>query len=169
MMSATELQRPDRRCEEVESFSPQDVDPEKLIVAFLLHRVAKLSQAALADFMSLAPEVANARTQEEFEEIAETIREILFPEVLIGPVEEGMPGAENADHLVERKTWIGQKIKSLRENAALTQQELADKAGLLQSHISRLENAEHSPSNKTLEKIARALGETVRYFDPTEA
>ena len=168
MMSTTGLQRPDRRCEDVEPFSPQDVDPEKLIVAFLLHRVAKLSQAALADFTSLAPEVAKARTREEFEGIAETIREVLFPEELIGPVKEGMPDTENVDQLVGRKTWIAQKIKSLRESAALTQQQLADKAGLLQSHISRLENAEHSPSNKTLERIANALGKTVRDFDPAE-
>ena len=51
-------------------------------------------------------------------------------------------------------THVGNKIKDFREKAEMTQTDLAKKAGLPQSHISRLENAEHTPTNLTLVKIA---------------
>lgn len=69
----------------------------------------------------------------------------------------------------ELKKWmeqVGKTIRSLRETAGLNQTQLAEKAGLTQSHISRLENAEHSATHKTLEKIAAALGVQIRDVDP---
>lgn len=52
---------------------------------------------------------------------------------------------------------IGQRIKIRREELGMTQQELADKSGLPQSHICRLEVGKHAPTNTTIEKIAAAL------------
>lgn len=68
------------------------------------------------------------------------------------------------------QSWMdfaGGKIRCFREQAGLTQQELAEKSGLRQSHISRLEKGHHSPSAMTLEKIAAALGTTVSKLDPS--
>jgi len=48
----------------------------------------------------------------------------------------------------------------------MTQQQLAEKAGLPQSHISRLEAGMHSPSHKTLEKIAAAMEIAMGDLDP---
>lgn len=70
---------------------------------------------------------------------------------------------------VETSKWlayISSKIKDARKAAGLTQTQLAEKSGLPQPHISRLENGEHSPSRKTLERIANALGVDVQAFDP---
>jgi transcriptional regulator with XRE-family HTH domain len=39
----------------------------------------------------------------------------------------------------------------------MTQQELADKAGLARTYIARLETARQDPTVSTLEKIAKAL------------
>lgn len=67
------------------------------------------------------------------------------------------------------KAWaehVGRKIQELRKAAGLTQVQLAERAGLPQSHISRLENAEHSATNLTLEKLAGALGVSVGDIDP---
>lgn len=61
----------------------------------------------------------------------------------------------------------GQSLKSLREKAGLTQQQLAEKAGLLQSHVSRIERGEYSPTNKTLTKLAAALGVPIGVLDPS--
>lgn len=73
-------------------------------------------------------------------------------------------------HLRERsKGWathVGNKIRALRELAGLTQVELSTLAGLPQSHISRLENAEHTATHITLAKIAKALNVEVRDLDP---
>jgi transcriptional regulator with XRE-family HTH domain len=57
------------------------------------------------------------------------------------------------------------KVRWHPARAQLTQEQLAAKSGLPQSHISRIENAKHSPSLATLQKIAAALGVPVERFD----
>jgi len=63
--------------------------------------------------------------------------------------------------------YVSDKIRAYRKTAGLTQEELAEKSGLPQSHISRLESGKHSPSRLTLEKLGAALGVSVREFDPS--
>ena len=70
----------------------------------------------------------------------------------------------------ELQTWmdyVGGKIREYRKAAGMNQKELAKKSGIPQSHISRLENAKHSPSNITLQKIAKAIGIEVSLLDPS--
>jgi transcriptional regulator with XRE-family HTH domain len=58
-------------------------------------------------------------------------------------------------------------IKMLREDKKLTQEKLAEDAGLTRGYISRLEKgayADDSPSIKTLRKIAEGLGESLDYI-----
>jgi len=76
-------------------------------------------------------------------------------------------GDEMPDDVKKWATFAGGRIKELREKAGLTQAQLAAKAGLQQSHVSRLENAEYSPTHKTLEKIASAHGVEVGSIDPS--
>ncbi len=52
---------------------------------------------------------------------------------------------------------IREMIKARRE-AGLTQKELAERTGLQQSNISRIENGNGNPSLETLNKIAQGLG-----------
>lgn len=49
------------------------------------------------------------------------------------------------------------KIKQLREQKRLTQEALAEKAGLSLGYIARLEIGRHDPSLSTLVKLAKAL------------
>lgn len=51
---------------------------------------------------------------------------------------------------------------SSRMEQDLTQKELADRSGVPQSNISRIEKGQAIPSLMTLDKIARALGKEVR-------
>jgi len=111
-------------------------------------------------------DLPNAKGGEERDSILNAIMEILEQEpVRVMPLdqtEQPLPG-------LGLRKWIdfaGRKIKSLRKKAGLTQDQLAEKSGLPQSHISRLEHGEHSPSRVTLEKIASALGVEVSEFDP---
>ena len=54
---------------------------------------------------------------------------------------------------------VGSVIYEARNNAGLTQQQLADRVGMHQSAIARLEDADYyGHSLKTLERIAAALG-----------
>lgn len=64
----------------------------------------------------------------------------------------------------EKAAEIGEHIYRLRYARDLTQQELADAAGLNAMHISHLETGRKMPSVDTLLKIAAALGVTLDYL-----
>ena len=76
------------------------------------------------------------------------------------------PRPEMTRGLANWVNHVSATIRSLRESRGWTQTQLAEQAGLPQSHISRLENAAHSPTHLTLEKIARAFGVEVEEIDP---
>jgi len=49
------------------------------------------------------------------------------------------------------------RLKSLRERKGLTQEELAEKAGVSRAYLSRLEIGRHDPPLSLLRKLAKAL------------
>jgi transcriptional regulator with XRE-family HTH domain len=53
---------------------------------------------------------------------------------------------------------MAQRIQELRQRRGLTQEQLADKAGISRGYLARLETSRHDPSLSTLEKLAKALG-----------
>lgn len=60
---------------------------------------------------------------------------------------------------------IGERIKRLRTSRGLTQTELAARAGVPQSLISRLEGqTRDNPSADVLKRLARTLGCTIDYL-----
>ncbi len=59
---------------------------------------------------------------------------------------------------------IGEKIKTLREQQALSQRALADLAGISAAALSQLEAGQSSPSVATLEKLADGLGIAIAAF-----
>ena len=62
---------------------------------------------------------------------------------------------------------MGQRITSLRKLEGISQQELADRAGLTRQHIGRIEKGELvSVAYVTIQQIAEALGMTVDIIDP---
>ena len=62
---------------------------------------------------------------------------------------------------------MGQRITALRKLEGISQQELADRAGLTRQHIGRIEKGELvSVAYVTIQQIAEALGMTVDLIDP---
>lgn len=60
---------------------------------------------------------------------------------------------------------LGQKLKRIRRLRGLSTTQLAEKAGLSQSYISKLETgAKESPNLATIGKLATALGVKEEYF-----
>jgi transcriptional regulator with XRE-family HTH domain len=53
---------------------------------------------------------------------------------------------------------IGDVIRDMRQLAGLSQRELAVRSGVAQPGLSQLERGQRSPTVRTLERIARALG-----------
>jgi len=50
------------------------------------------------------------------------------------------------------------KLRAVRERAALSQQQLAEKSGVSRYSIGRLENSERAARPTTTQKLAKALG-----------
>jgi transcriptional regulator with XRE-family HTH domain len=59
---------------------------------------------------------------------------------------------------------LGRRIKELRKQACLTQEELAGRVDIAPRHLSRLERGVHYPSLDTLEMIALTLRAPLREF-----
>lgn len=72
--------------------------------------------------------------------------------------------------MADTKKLIGARIKELRKQAGLTQEQLAELVSLDARHLSRLEVGRHFPSLDSLERIALALNvPLVEFFQfPTD-
>lgn len=139
-----------------------------MAMAILVERIRSLSEADKQDLFELTKELPCAESEEEFGSIAAAMQEILEQKPIRVKTLE-LPKQEPApsEGLARWTEFVSGRIKSCREEKGLTQAELAEKSGLPQSHISRLERGKHSPSRVTIEKIARALGRDVGDFDPS--
>ena len=62
------------------------------------------------------------------------------------------------------KEKIGQRIKELRETATMSQKDLSYAADLDRSYIASVENGQRNISIVNIEKIATALGVTLKEF-----
>ena len=61
---------------------------------------------------------------------------------------------------------IGQRIAELRKEQNLTQTQLAERCGLQQAHIARIETGRYSVGLDTLAQIADAMGMTIDFVKP---
>lgn len=70
-------------------------------------------------------------------------------------------GSEAQRDAFEQAYDIAMQVVELREQLGLTQAELAEKCGIDQGDISRIERGSVSPTSRTLQRIAEALGARV--------
>jgi transcriptional regulator with XRE-family HTH domain len=61
-------------------------------------------------------------------------------------------------NLIEKRKGLGLRIKELRKEAGITQQELADKTGLKRPNLARIETGKLSTGQDILSKIADVFG-----------
>jgi transcriptional regulator with XRE-family HTH domain len=67
---------------------------------------------------------------------------------------------------MDAKRVLGRRLKALRKRAALTQEDLAERAGLNPKYISGIERGRENPTLDTLLRLARELGvQPVELFD----
>ncbi|AFK63887.1 hypothetical protein TKWG_20850 [Advenella kashmirensis WT001] len=59
---------------------------------------------------------------------------------------------------------IGRSVRTLREGRRLSQEALADLAGVSRSFLGEIERGEAVPSIETLQKLADALGEKLSFL-----
>lgn len=69
----------------------------------------------------------------------------------------------------EQRERFAERLKTLRNNAGLTQKQLAEKANLVVSVIARYETAKAMPRQKAIEKLAAALNVPPDALDVTDS
>lgn len=152
---------------------PHDTPPEKqqfvLALSILIQRIGELPHRERDALFRLLQEWRkHGNDPDERRRIQSVMEEIMTQ----APVSVRSVDIQHQKPLSEERkklaAFIGRKIKQVREDRKLSQQELAAAAGLRQSHISRLEGGDHTPTRHTLEKIAKALKVDARCFDPME-
>lgn len=134
-------------------------------VNVIMDRIGRFPSQDRSDFVSLYKQAASAATVEERIGIRDTMVEILDGR---GATIETADLAENhaqPESWVKWVAWVSTRIREARTEAGFTQEQLAARYGLPQSHISRIENAKHSPARGTLEKIAKVLSKPMTFFD----
>ena len=60
------------------------------------------------------------------------------------------------------KKQFGKRIKEIRKNKGLTQEQIAEKIGIEPPNVSKLESGMHFPLPENIEKIAKALNVDVK-------
>ena len=151
---------------EVEPYAnlPEDVKPAILALSILVGRIGTLPKADRDDLFELLQAWRDVESEAERRSIQRAMEEILAQ---IPARTKPLPAGATPPEVTKRwRGHVGKTIRELRDGAGLSQAQLAKKAGLTQSHISRLENGEHHAANFTLEKIARALDVPVGRIDP---
>ena len=63
----------------------------------------------------------------------------------------------------EERKRIGQRVAKIRTELGFTQRQLAEKCGLQQCHIARIEKGKYSVGLDTLSAIAKALGKNIDF------
>jgi ribosome-binding protein aMBF1 (putative translation factor) len=63
---------------------------------------------------------------------------------------------------LEPEFTIMQAIIDARNAEGMTQKELSERSGIAQGDISKMENGNANPSIKTLQRLAKAMGKSLR-------
>ncbi len=62
---------------------------------------------------------------------------------------------------------LGEKIRQLRKSKGLTQEQLAEKIGIDNKHLSRIEKGRHMPTYNILKRLAKVLDFDIYAIDET--
>lgn len=67
---------------------------------------------------------------------------------------------------LQNRTRLGERIALLRKSKGMTQEQLAEAAGLHRPHICKIEAGKYATTIDVLQAIAEALGMTVDIIEP---
>lgn len=81
-----------------------------------------------------------------------------------------LSGAGKAQQAVFARAYsIAGQVTVLREHRGLTQEDLAERTGIDQADISRIERGSANPTERTLARIGDALGVELRFVERSPA
>jgi transcriptional regulator with XRE-family HTH domain len=70
------------------------------------------------------------------------------------------------DQKLQNRIRLGERIALLRKSKGMTQEQLAEAAGLHRPHICKIEAGKYATTIDVLQAIAEALGMTVDIIEP---
>ncbi|MGL4423482.1 MAG: helix-turn-helix domain-containing protein [Gemmataceae bacterium] len=144
---------------------PEQFQDMLLAIMVIENRLKTLPKEDSEAIYELIRETARAETDSDRRAIRRAILEILDQQ----PLRTVPLSPHDGDAALGLRKWsegVGRKVREQRDSKGWTQALLAEKAGLPQPHVSRIETGEISPTHKTLVKIAAALEIPVTLFDP---
>jgi ribosome-binding protein aMBF1 (putative translation factor) len=147
------------------SFKDALRDPVLCALAVLQDRICTLPTEDREDLYDATKALISADDEEEQASATQAMYEIL--EQQKPTIRKMELPAGSCDELKKWTGFVSRRIRDARKAVKLTQAELAAAAGIQQSHISRIERGEHSPTRLTLERIAKATGYPLKHFDPS--
>ena len=142
-----------------------ELNPEERAMLDRILRLRLTQQRRILQLVELYQKAAN---EQEAIEIGEVLAEILFrdPESLVATRINDERSKDAGKALERQRTYVGEQIRKWRQRVKMSQEELANKAGIPQSHVCRLETGKHAPTYVTIEKLAQALGVKPSQLDP---
>lgn len=67
--------------------------------------------------------------------------------------------------VMHKENNIGKMIRELRISSGYTQEQLAEKIGIDNKHLSKIEKGVHIPSYKTMQKLSSVFGLKLNFFE----
>ncbi len=130
-------------------------------------KLLNLTKEEISHFCELQRLFQKSRDEQEKKEIIAALLEIINPDgnADVGNVESGVD-RRTKEKVRRYHAKVGIEIRNRRIAKGLSQQQLAELAGIPQSHVSRLENGKHTPTHLTIQKLARALRTRPKMIDP---
>lgn len=134
-----------------------------MAMGVLLARIEQLSDEDREDLFEALISIKEDPSHENYLAVEVTFEEILRQETVeVEPVK-----VESDSQSSPWSSFVATRVKELRKSVGLTQEQLAEMAGLHQAHVCRIERGEISPTRKTIEKLADAFQIDVSAFDPS--
>jgi DNA-binding XRE family transcriptional regulator len=139
---------------------------DELAVKFV-ELLVKLDHERRVVLLELAERFEDAMNCNERLDLAESMLGVLStvaPPIVSVPI-AAVPESDEAG-LQRYRSMIGRRLVKLRSNLGWTQSVVAEKTGIQQSHISRIEAGRVSPSFLTIRRLAKAFGVAPGQIDP---
>jgi DNA-binding XRE family transcriptional regulator len=139
----------------------------------LISRLMRLSKEKVDSFAELRTLFLQSQDNDEREEILKVAVEIIQPELIgmawpkgvVADFESGLD-PEAIRKVGAYRKQVGHRIKERRRALGMTQEDVAERAGIPQSHVCRLEKGLHAATNATIERVAKVLKVRPGDLDP---
>ena len=98
----------------------------------------------------------------------ETLMSGKFDDFLQGQLQD--PGIRREYEALQAEHAVNQAMIDARQKSGMTQKELAERTGIAQADISKLEHGNANPSIRTLQRLAKGMGMVLKIeFAPEKA